>query len=577
MKNSDLKRTAEQLKSERIELENNFSELSNKNSQLEQSITNLNNSITENSKEQHTQQANEFSLDSSIKELRKNNKKAKSNFAIIAILVIAVLLNFYIYSNTQSTISKNQSAFNLLLNELNSKISTINTNAELSTFVLANENYSQANQLIRSLPSQSMQNYEYIVGLTNNYYSFKSVQSMPYYTNLDSGTSVIYPGALISGDSLFKGTPSVLPVNSTPVTLTSNIQNASSITTTDASYSSFNDAYNQLLNENEILTSKSLIYDVKEVISKDNVGLNLGVGLDITVINSILGLDASIDTSMNYVTVMFKETFYTISAEPKTQPADYFQTGTVIGQLGSTRPAYISDVDYGRVAILTVSSTESISNITSGLNTVLNNMNLGLDYSSIDFDASYSFRAFGGENISTSLNFTESVKEDSDRGFFGDFMYFFQGDAYDKSKESTSNSAYALAMMSNFIQNSNSSNYTNAIPISYTMKYIDDNTVVPSIYYQNMVTIPEITGKTMYSVSFNTSNIDIDKLLITLNDPNAILVSDSGIVNPQNITDITNLVVYTNSTDPFTISSDRFLISDKVITYELNELEKEIQ
>lgn len=93
---------------------------------------------------------------------------------------------------------------------------------EQEEFLLTDSSYKEAKEQIQNLKKKSLDKWEEFYYDGNLYYRFQHISNMEFYENGDGNTNVIYPGAVIRGDSLFLNNYTLVPAKRSGMTLTCN-------------------------------------------------------------------------------------------------------------------------------------------------------------------------------------------------------------------------------------------------------------------------------------------------------------------------------------------------------------------
>ena len=297
------------------------------------------------------------------------------------------------------------------------------------------------------------------------YYLITDILGLDKYSLLDSTNNAIYPGAIIRGDSLFAGVDyTVLATERTPIDIMSNQQNGAPKTISDPNYSNVTLALNQYAEAYTGDISKEWVYDLQSASTSDELNIKLGIG-----IGKAANLDFGFKTSeeKSTVAVVFTQIYYTVSAEPKTNAADYFKEGVDLNVLGAYEPAYVSSVDYGRKIIMVVSGELSEQELTAKLNAHIKGVQIGAAIGNIKTDESLNSKiiSYGGADMLSVLS-----SADKDKGLIRELNEWLWGD----------DSKGIADRLNDFL--ASDASLINPVPLSYRLKYLSDNAPVPAMY-----------------------------------------------------------------------------------------------
>jgi thiol-activated cytolysin len=187
-------------------------------------------------------------------------------------------------------------------------------------------------------------------------------------------SGVIWPGALIQGNSIEGGTPALISLPRGPATITLNAGGlARSATVPNATFSDVAGAHAQLLNE--VLSTNptvpaSISFQKVEQHSLQQAMLALGFSASWLSGGVKATLGVSSGTNTHSVLVKFVQVYYTLTYSSPQYPEQVFAPSVslddlkrsgVIGQLNP--PAYVSSITYGRMLLYKVTSTASYDSL----------------------------------------------------------------------------------------------------------------------------------------------------------------------------------------------------------------------
>lgn len=255
---------------------------------------------------------------------------------------------------------------------------------------------------------------------TTTYHILQGEPDFPVYNH---NASVIYPGALLQGISLEKGTPDPIPLKRKGGTFSIDLLNGSFITKVSVpvvSKSAVTQALNDIIYYNNGIMPARFYFTYNKVRTNEEIALLLNLNLDIYGIN-FGGLFKVSDKSEyhNYL-ITLKQTFYTITFDTPTNYADFFDNSIKPADLAmyvyQGNPAcYISDVTYGRVFYMLLESTSNESEIEAAISGSfggignggfsINNLsqleNLKIKMYALGGDISGTFQTFTSSNLNS--------------------------------------------------------------------------------------------------------------------------------------------------------------------------------
>lgn len=185
---------------------------------------------------------------------------------------------------------------------------------------------------------------------------------------LDPTTDVIYPGALLKGETITTGAYERISGERAPITISASLQNIAKVKVdieNPDKLSNVRQGIADLLNQ-EVngATAAAINLEIQEVHSAQHLEASVGVnyrGVGKKVSNT---LDFSNSTYKNTYVLKFIQRYYTLDVDtPGSSPSDLFTGLPNVNLLGSTSPVYVSSVQYGRMVLYTVESNSSITDV----------------------------------------------------------------------------------------------------------------------------------------------------------------------------------------------------------------------
>ncbi len=185
---------------------------------------------------------------------------------------------------------------------------------------------------------------------------------------LNPQTDIIYPGALLKGESVLNGTFTPISANRKPLKISTSLVGVDkdvdpSIIINDPKLSTVRKAISELMSRNFLpppanfgFTTESANNEEQLKIalqgSYSNGGLKVGGGFDYTKKNIQTRLIAK-----------FIQSYYTIDMDTPLQPSDLFNGDVDKTLFGTYMPMYVSSVTYGRIALYTIESTMNTDSV----------------------------------------------------------------------------------------------------------------------------------------------------------------------------------------------------------------------
>ena len=230
---------------------------------------------------------------------------------------------------------------------------------------------------------------------------------------LDPTTDVIYPGALLKGESIPTGEYIGINADRAPITLSTSLSNinGSPGVTIDNPNSLFEarKGINELLSREVTgATPAELIIDEAEVYSEEHLSIALGANYRDATKKVSANLDFETSQYKNRYVLKFIQRYFTLDVDsPGKTPSDLFTDLPSIESLGSTNPVYVSSVTYGRMVLYTVESDSSISQVKAALDAASKagpnaDVTIDAEYKQIITNSSIKALVIGGSGTSAS-------------------------------------------------------------------------------------------------------------------------------------------------------------------------------
>ncbi|HEX4423414.1 MAG TPA: thiol-activated cytolysin family protein [Kofleriaceae bacterium] len=273
-----------------------------------------------------------------------------------------------------------------------------------------------------------------------------------YAANSDS----MYPGAIVSADSVLTGLFTQIELPRAPETISVSLENlagSKQAMVADASLSGYRDALSSILDA-EITgsTAANLSSEIDQVHSENQLNMALGVqaswGLGIASLKTSFDWSNQ-DIRSRYV-VRYTQAYYTVDLDAPKSPSALFSPEVTLAdvqaKMDQTRPpAYVSSVTYGRMVVFTFES----------------------EYSSEEMSAALDFAYSGGVDVSgdVSVTYKDIISQSKITAFIlgGDAGTAVQSiDSYD-------------SLISFIKSGGNYSRMSPGAPIAYKLSYLKDN------------------------------------------------------------------------------------------------------
>ncbi|MDT7829557.1 thiol-activated cytolysin family protein [Pricia sp. S334] len=213
-----------------------------------------------------------------------------------------------------------------------------------------------------------------------NYY--KAAPGFDEMLALDPTTDVIFPGAILKGETIPTGEYVPIVADRAPITLSASLTNISGspvVQITDPKLSTVREGIKTQILDQEVTgaTAAKVNFSISEVYSEEHLKLAIGVNYRSAVQKVSGSFDFSKSTYQHKFVLKYFQVYYTIDMDPPKNPSDLFTSVPDINSLGSTSPVYVATVTYGRMVIYTIESNYSITEIDTAFKAALDPGNEG--------------------------------------------------------------------------------------------------------------------------------------------------------------------------------------------------------
>jgi hypothetical protein len=262
---------------------------------------------------------------------------------------------------------------------------------------------------------------------------------------LNPQTDVIYPGAIIKGESILDGSYVPIPATRKPITISTSLTGGGnvSVKVTDPKLSTVREAVNKLMNQTYDVPPANMGFTIEQAYSQTQLKLSLRASYS-GIVDVSGGFDYSNKKIKTRLVAKFIQNYYTLDMDLPSSPADLFDGNVGSTLFGTYMPMYVSSVTYGRMALFTIESELEETEVRSFLQGSYASVNASL---SADFDA---------------LKASSTMK-----------VYVLGGSGADAGLAVDGFDAFK-----NYIKTGgNFSKTSPGAPISYKLRYIKDNTI----------------------------------------------------------------------------------------------------
>lgn len=320
---------------------------------------------------------------------------------------------------------------------------------------------------------------------------FKASAAFDQQILLNPSTDVIYPGSVLLGHTISKGTyQEITKGKKVPVTISYDLSNIK----TDAgkagvvtgkivpSLSNYRNLHNQIMSQKLGKNATTYSFEATEVYSESDfsVKFNFGVGFNSGIVETNIksGFEFGKGSKKHKYMVKFMETFYTVDIDQGN--GTFLYESFNINDFQGYRPVYVSSIAYGRLAYLTIESDETWNEIKSNLEVAV--------------DASL-YGKYEGDFSTAVKNLTKNSKIN---------ITVIGG----------SSVAVSLDSFMDMLKNGGFSSKNTGKIIAYKLRFVDDNAVANTVYndeYTVVKTVEQIgkgieTVFTLYKIKTNAND-----------------------------------------------------------------------
>ncbi len=298
---------------------------------------------------------------------------------------------------------------------------------------------------------------------------------------LNPQTDVIYPGALVKGESILDGTYTLIPATRKPITISTSLTGGavSSIVVEDPKLSTVREAVNTLMKQTYDVPYANMSFTVEQAYSERQIDLSLRASYKTGILNVKGGFDFSNTQIKTRLIAKFIQNYYTLDMDLPGQPSDLFEEDVDRTLFGTMMPMYVSTVTFGRMALFTIESELEETQVRAFL------------------EASY-----GSISGSVSGEFDQLKAKSTMK------VYILGG-----SGTAAGATINGFEDFKNYIQTGgNFSKTSPGAPISYKLRYIRDNTIgkiVFSASYPIVTAIPR-TDNIVYDITASPYKLNPD-------------------------------------------------------------------
>ncbi len=277
----------------------------------------------------------------------------------------------------------------------------------------------------------------------------------------DPNSDLIWPGSIIQGSTVSSGLLAGVGVARAPLTITINGAAGTgplSTTIPTPTLSTVATGIRNLLQNLNLVNGTAFIdYDIKTGNSEEDALLNLGVSANFLGQNVKASLNSSSTQKSNTVVVKLAQRYYTLAVDTPSSPATVFAPGVSVSDAtrfmgAGNPPVYLSEVTYGRELVYLFESSDSIDKLQATV------------------DAVFKIAQAGG---------SVSLTDDQMSTFSNSHIHMFAlgGSATDALNLVVAKD-FATQLNTYLVQGANFSFNSPGTPLSYTVKYLKDGSVM---------------------------------------------------------------------------------------------------
>lgn len=293
-------------------------------------------------------------------------------------------------------------------------------------------------------------------------------------------TDVIYPGALIKGESILDGTYTLISAKRKPITISTSLLGGAttSVVVNDPKLSTIREAVNSLMKQDYDVPYANMSFTIEQANSEQQLALSLRAsykgGVDVE-----SGFDFSNKKVKTRLVAKFIQSYYTLDMDLPSQPSDLFDGSVSHNLFGTYMPMYVSTVTFGRMALFTIESELSETEVKAFLNASYASVSgeVSTEFQNLQSKSTIKVYILGGSGsgASASINGFEDFKK-----------YITEGGNFSKTSPGA--------------------------PISYKLRYIKDNKVGKIVFAANypIVTAIPRTDNVVYDITTTLASMKLD-------------------------------------------------------------------
>lgn len=248
---------------------------------------------------------------------------------------------------------------------------------------------------------------------------------------LNPSTDVIYPGSVLLGHTIDDGSyQEVTRGTKKGITVSYDLTGVSTADgtlgvvsgTIVPSLSNFRELHNQIMSQTITGVSTIYSYTCTDVSTEEAFGMKVDAGAGFsspTFTASVkAGFDYQNSRTTNKLLVQFMQTFYTVDVDQG--QGTFIYESFDLDDFDGYRPVYVSSIAYGRLAYMTIETTESKETITAYLNAIFESASYGnydaaldTNYQNLTRSSTITVTAIGATDVATDASgFAQMLQDD---------------------------------------------------------------------------------------------------------------------------------------------------------------------
>lgn len=253
---------------------------------------------------------------------------------------------------------------------------------------------------------------------------------------LNPTSDILWPGSIIDGNTIETGDYVPIVTARNPVTISvslENLQGIKSKTVENPKLSTMREAIAEIMSQEVTgATPARVTFEIQDVYSESQLDIALGVSYSNGLTSVKNQFNFNQHDILSRTVVKFLQVYYTIDIDLPQKPSDLFAESVSWNDIskqidGGVSPTYVSTIAYGRMALFTMeskySSTQVRNALSASINAINTNVDLAVEHRSVLQNSTIKATIIGGSGAHAVL---------AVNGFDGLKEYMTQGGNYDK-------------------------------------------------------------------------------------------------------------------------------------------------